>query len=57
MIFDFEAQHPQGRKHMAAAALCWLPTNQTNDIDSDGDLPAYAAVDHYEGTDEYNKEK
>lgn len=42
---------------MAANVLSWLPTKQTDHLDFDEDLPAYAVLDHHKDTDEYYTKK
>lgn len=42
---------------MAANALSWPFTNQTDDSDFGEDLPAYAVANHDEKSDEHDTEK
>lgn len=57
MELDFEVQHRPGRKHMAADALPRLSTNRTDNSDFDEASPAYAFIDHYNETNQFDTEK
>lgn len=57
MEFDFEVQHRPGWKLMAAHALYWLSTNQTDDYEFNEDLAAYAVAGLHKNTDEHGMER